>query len=179
MCLVLPFITDAEEAALACLIGEYDDRGQVGYELTERFFTWFEGTLPDLTIEGPRSAGRDIELSSLFPRFEGSYPCDFAIRNRDGDVLAVGFARYDSTRGGAQSDDRTSGNYAKVLSAMDFSERTGAEFRILFVADGPGLVHPDTWAAACKLDGSWHGNVRVVTLKLCDQRVTRAWLVGA
>lgn len=51
-------------ATLAALIGEYDTRGQSGYELTELFFDWFDEAFKGvLTIEGPRRAGRDVELS--------------------------------------------------------------------------------------------------------------------
>jgi len=167
-----------EESALAALIGEYDTRGQLGYLLTNSFFSWFENHFAGkFTIEGPRGAGRDIELSSIFPDFIGSYPCDFVIRdvfNRK--VCAVGFARYDSTRGGAQSDDRTGGNSDKVGKAIELFNLTGNKFRLLFLADGPGLIHRDTWAEACKLDGSWDGNVRVTTLKTAPYRITAEWL---
>lgn len=93
-------------------------------------------------------------------------------------MLAVGFARYDATRGGAQSDDRTGGNWAKVEKARQFCSKTGRAFRILFLADGPGLSHNDTWKEACDIDGEWNGNVRVATLKLAQMRVTREWLKG-
>lgn len=33
-----------QQSALAALIGEYDTRGQLGYQLTETFFDWFEVT---------------------------------------------------------------------------------------------------------------------------------------
>jgi len=113
--------------ALAALIGEYDTRGQLGYQLTGIFFDWFEKIFQDeFTIEGPRGAGRDIELSQVFPEFEGSYPCDFVIRRKsDNKVLVVGFARYDSTRGGSQSDDRTGGNANKLDKAKRFYRKTG------------------------------------------------------
>ncbi len=130
----------------------------------------------NFTINGPRGAGSDIELASVFPDFYGQYPCDFVIRNEIDRVLAVGFARYDSTRGGAQSDDRTGGNEAKILKAAEYVNRTGHKFKIIFVADGPGLAHNDTWEASCQLDDSWGGNVRVTTLNLCDERVTEEWL---
>ncbi len=167
-----------EESALAALIGEYDTRGQLGYLLTDAFFTWFEDHFAgQFTIEGPRGAGRDIELSSIFPSFTGSYPCDFVIRDIvHRNVCAVGFARYDSTRGGAQSDDRTGGNSDKVGKARELFNSTGNKFRLVFLADGPGLIHRDTWAEACKLDGSWDGNVRVTTLKTASSRITASWL---
>ena len=163
---------------LAALIGEYDTRGQSGYALTEQFFDWFEDEFAkEFTIEGPRRAGRDVELSSIFHDFVGGYPCDFVVRSGD-EVLAVGFARYDATRGGAQSDDRTGGNWAKVEKARQFCEKTGRAFRIIFLADGPGLGHNDTWQEACDIDGEWEGNVRVATLKLAPTRITREWLRG-
>lgn len=173
-------LTTDQEAALAALIGEYDTRGQLGYLLTGEFFDWFEAKYAGIyTIEGPRGAGPDVELSSIFPSFSGSYPCDFVIRSANNKtVLAVGFARYDSTRGGAQSDDRTGGNSDKVAKAKEFFNKTGTKFRILFLSDGPGLAHNDTWTEACNLDGSWDGNVRVSTLKTADLRITPDWLNG-
>lgn len=174
-------LTPDQEAALAALIGEYDTRGQLGYLLTGLFFDWFEAKFNGVfTIKGPRGAGRDIELSSIFPAFKGSYPCDFVIRSTadSAKVLAVGFARYDSTRGGAQSDDRTGGNTDKVGKAKEFFNETGSKFRVLFLSDGPGMAHKDTWAEACQLDGAWEGNVRVVTLKTADLRITPEWLLS-
>lgn len=81
-----------QQSALAALIGEYDTRGQLGYQLTETFFDWFEVTFAGaLSIDGPRRAGKDVELSTVFPDFKGSYPCDFVIRRvADEKVLAVG-----------------------------------------------------------------------------------------
>lgn len=173
-------ITPDQESALAALIGEYDTRGQLGYMLTDRFFNWFQARFNGmLTIEGPRGAGRDIELSSIFPTFTGNYPCDFVIRDQvSGAVVAVGFARYDSTRGGAQSDDRTGGNANKVDKAIEFFRATGIKFRILFLSDGPGMAHRDTWAEACQLDGAWEGNVRVSTLKTANERISLDWLLS-
>ncbi len=164
--------------ALAALIGEYDTRGQSGYELTGLFFDWFtthfEGKY---LIEGPRGAGRDIELSTLYPSYQGAFPCDFVIRRvSDNEVAAVGFARYDSTRGGAQSDDRTSGNANKVDKAKAFDRVTSTKLKMIFLADGPGLMHNDTWEESCQLDGQWDGRVRVVTLKLAAKRITSEWL---
>lgn len=171
-------LTGDQESALAALIGEYDTRGQLGYLLTEEFFSWFENRFIGVfSIEGPRGAGPDIELSSIYPEFKGSYPCDFIIRSvNDKKLLAVGFARYDSTRGGAQSDDRTGGNSDKVGKAKNFFNETGEKFRILFISDGPGLAHKDTWEEACSLDGSWDGNVKVSTLKTARVQITEEWL---
>ena len=164
--------------ALAALVGEYDTRGQSGYELTTLFFDWFTTHFQgNYLIEGPRGAGRDIELSTLYPAFKGTFPCDFVIRRVfDNEVAAIGFARYDSTRGGAQSDDRTGGNANKVEKAKAFDALTSTKLKMIFLSDGPGLMHKDTWEEACELDGQWGGRVRVVTLKLAVKRITPDWL---
>ena len=166
--------------ALAALIGEYDTRGQLGYQLTGAFFDWFETHFADqYIIEGPRGAGSDIELSEIYPDFKGSFPCDFVIRRHsDREVVAIGFARYDSTRGGAQSDDRTGGNANKVDKAKAFDKKTPTRLKMIFLSDGPGLMHGDTWEESCMLDGQWDGRVRVVTLKLAATRITPDWLEG-
>ena len=168
---------DKEKYALTSLIGEYDDRGHQGYILTDLFFSWFEDRFSRrLTIEGPRGAGRDIQLSSIFTDFNSDYPCDFVIRDFiSQEVLAIGFARYDSTRGGSQSDDRTGGNNDKVMQAAEFNRTNRSNFKILFLSDGPGLTHRDTWEEACILDGKLNDRVRVSTLKLADERITEEW----
>ena len=172
-------LTQDKIAALAALLGEYDTRGAQGYSLTGKLFGWFETSMPGFHITGPRGAGRDIELSSIFPDFEDRFPCDFIIRHLESNrVVAVGFARYDSTRGGAQSDDRTGGNTLKVEKARQYCERTGNMFKIIFVSDGPGLAHRDTWEEACELDGQWEGRVLLTTLSLLPQRITMEWLLS-
>ena len=164
-------------SALCVLLGEYDKRGEQGYVLTDLFFTWIEDTFENFSIEGPRGAGQDIQLKNVFSDFIGNYPCDFVIREKiSNNVLAIGFARYDSTRGGAQSDDRTGGNSDKVFKAMQFSEGSGRNFKLIFLADGPGLTHKDTWFEACELDGAWNGKVRVTTLITSPERITQEWL---
>jgi hypothetical protein len=170
-------LSNEELYSLAVLLGEYDNRGAQGYVLTGLFFTWFEEAFPDLSIEGPRGAGQDIQLSKVFKSFDGDFPCDFIIRKKkSGKVLAVGFARYDSTRGGAQSDDRTGGNNDKVSKAEIFSKKSGESFKVIFLSDGPGLAHKDTWVESCTLDGKWKGNVRVTTLRTAPERITASWL---
>jgi hypothetical protein len=167
-------------ASLAVLVGEYDNRGQQGYVLTGLFFDWFEDHFKNkLTIQGPRGAGRDVELCTVLDGYAGACPCDFVIRQRaDGRARAVGFARYDSTRGGAQSDDRTGGNAGKVYAIREHCRKYAVDLKVIFLADGPGLAHKDTWKEACDLDCSWDDNVRVTTLKTAEQRVTLKWIVG-
>ena len=47
--------------------------------------------------------------------------------------------------------------------------------KVLFVSDGPGLAHRDTWEETLSLDESWDDNVRVTTLKTLEE-VTHNWL---
>ena len=54
------------DEALCAILWEYKDRGQKGYDLTERFFSMFQSALPNFTIEGPVRAGADIQLQSVF-----------------------------------------------------------------------------------------------------------------
>lgn len=170
----------ADLCSLTSLIGEYDDRGKQGYILTDTFFSWFENNFGStFSIEGPRGAGKDIQLRAIFPDFTSDYPCDFVIKHKlTNRLVCVGFARYDSTRGGSQSDDRTGGNNDKVSKAVEYSRKTGTNFKILFVSDGPGLTHKDTWYEACLLDGAAGDLVRVSTLKLLGERVTYEWLMS-
>lgn len=172
-------IDEHQISILSALLGEYDSRGQVGYDLTDVFFDWFENTHGhDFVILGPRGAGRDIELRDHLDDFPYAYPCDFIIKGKnDGKIYVVGFARYDATRGGSQADDRTGGNNDKVWKAVDYYNKTGNQLKILFLADGPGLAHRDIWEETCRLDGMWGGRVRVTTLKTVDARVTHDWLI--
>ena len=163
--------------ALACLLAEYDNRGKSGYQLTELLFNKLNILYPNIEILGPKGAGRDIELITVYPSFSGGkFPCDFVIKDElTNKILAVGFSRYDSTRGGAQSDDRTGGNAQKVSKLKDHFIQTDEIIKVLFVSDGPGLAHKDTWEESLILDESWDDNVRVTTLKTLGE-VTLNWL---
>ena len=116
-------------------------------------------------------------MNTVYPSFSGGrFPCDFVIRDKQSNkILAVGFSRYDSTRGGAQSDDRTGGNAQKVSKLREHCLATGEVIKVLFVSDGPGLAHRDTWEETLSLDESWDDNVRVTTLKTLEE-VTLNWL---
>lgn len=175
-------LAEPHVVALSLLLAENDNRGQSGYALTGAFFDWFNAQehLASLEALGPRGAGRDIELNTMLPSFPLGYPCDLVIRSKEnGSIQAVGFARYDSTRGGSQSDDRTGGNANKVDKAREYQREHQEPFRLLFLSDGPGLLHGDTLMESCRLDGMLDGAVRVTTLKLAPIRVTLPWLIGA
>jgi hypothetical protein len=172
---------EARVVSLCSLLAESDGRGQSGYALTSQFFDWFNAQecYADLEALGPRGAGRDIELNTLLSDFPLGYPCDLVICDRKTrEIQAVGFARYDATRGGSQSDDRTGGNANKVQKALKYQQETGKSFRLIFLSDGPGLLHRDTLEESMQLDGQMDGAVRVTTLKLAPSRLTPAWLKG-
>lgn len=54
------------DAPLCVLLWEHKDRGKRGYELTSLFFEQFEMLFPNLTITGPRRAGRDVRMGEVF-----------------------------------------------------------------------------------------------------------------
>ena len=151
-------------------------RGKKGYDLTEAFFTWFEITFPNYTITGPRGAGRDVILSDVLPDFRKRVPADFLIKDSDSTPLVVGFARYDSDRGGSQEDDRVSGNRDKVTEIARYNAETGQRLKILFVNDGPGLLLGSMWRDYSEIESDSGGIAMVCTLKMLDERVTEDWL---
>lgn len=165
------------DEAICAVLWEYKDRGQKGYDLTERFFEMFASAFPKLTIEGPKRAGSDIQLQNLFPDYPNSNrPVDFAVRNSAGDVVAVGFVRYDSDRGGAQEDDRTGGymNCAREILEYDTLRRRG--LKVIFVNDGPGLLLGSMWDDYSKLEAVNPQRVLVITLRMFAERLTAKWL---
>jgi hypothetical protein len=168
------------DEALCAVLWEYKDRGKKGYDLTERFFSLFRAQFPDLHITGPERAGKDIRLGQIFEDYPNSNrPVDFVIygANRE-DVLVIGLARYDSDRGGAQEDDRTSGYRNCANELLQYASENDLDLRIIFVNDGPGLLLGSMWDDYVKLERSWPGKIKVVTLRMVPDRITRDWLGG-
>jgi len=164
------------DAPLSVLLWEYKDRGQKGYELTDLFFDEFGLLFPDLSIDGPRRAGRDILMREVFADFPAPrQPVDFVIKERD-TVLAIGLARYDSDRGGAQEDDRTSGYNNTARMILDYCEARGLRTKVMFLNDGPGLLLGSMWRDYADLEASNRGKVLVFTLRMFRERVTLDWL---
>ena len=92
------------DEALCAVLWENKDRGKKGFDLTERFFSLFRSSFPDLLIKGPERAGRDVLMGEVFDKYPNpGRPVDFVVFDK------TGLARYDSDRGGAQEDDRTGG----------------------------------------------------------------------
>ncbi len=165
------------DEALCALLWEYKDRGRKGYDLTERFFAMIRRQSPDYHITGPERAGQDIRMETVWPDYTKSdRPVDFVIRKGD-EVLAVGFARYDGDRGGAQEDDRTGGYRDCATEILAYtSARELHRVKVVFLNDGPGLLLGSMWRDYARLEELGKGRVRVVTLRMVPERLTEDWL---
>jgi hypothetical protein len=165
--------------ALTALRFEHKDCGQFVYELTERFFTWFEQTFPQPEFHalGPRRAGRDIELRDVIGGYEEDCPVDIVIA-QNGEPVVVGFARYDSDRGGAQEDDRIGGNRLKIHEVIKHKNRAGVPFKVFFLNDGPGLGLGSMWRDYARFEQINPRRVLVATLKMLPTRLTREWMLS-
>lgn len=168
------------DEALCAVLWEYKNRGQSGYDLTDSFFGMFRTSFPELEIEGPQRAGSDIRMGKLFRDYPNpTRPVDFVIYDRNGSgVLAIGQARYDSDRGGAQEDDRTGGYRDCVNEILLFSQEKNLNIKVLFVNDGPGLLLGSMWNDYAAIEESWPGKIMVLTLRMVPIRLSREWLLS-
>ena len=165
------------DEALCALLWEYKDRGTKGYDLTERFFELFRSHFPELPIMGPERAGRDILMKTVFDGYPNpNRPVDFVIRDTTGDVLAIGLARYDSDRGGAQEDDRTGGYWNCATELLTYAEQNSLTFKVIFLNDGPGLLLGSMWNDYARLEDSRRDKIMVATLRMIPECVTYQWL---
>lgn len=165
------------DEALCAVLWEYKDRGQKGYDLTERFFEMFKTSLPDFNIEGPVRAGADIQLQHIFADYPNpTRPVDFVIRDKDNNVLAIGLARYDGDRGGAQEDDRTGGYSNCAKEILQYTSEHNLPTKVIFVNDGPGLLLGSMWNDYSKLEKINPDKVMVLTLRMFNERLTADWL---
>lgn len=165
---------------LCALLWEYKDRGKKGYDLTERFFELFRAHFPTLSIAGPERAGRDILLSEIFPDYPNpNRPVDFVVydTNRT-QVLAVGLARYDGDRGGAQEDDRTGGYRDCAREVLAYAANHNLATKVVFINDGPGLLLGSMWRDYSLLEASGTGKIMIATLRMVPERITLEWLTS-
>lgn len=166
------------DEALCAVLWEYKDRGQKGYDLTERFFEMFKTTLPDFNIEGPVRAGADIQLQHVFTDYPNpTRPVDFVIKDKMGNVLAIGLARYDGDRGGAQEDDRTGGYSNCAKEILQYTNEHNLPTKVIFVNDGPGLLLGSMWNDYSNLEKINPNKVMVLTLRMFNERLTADWLI--
>lgn len=165
------------DEALCAVLWEYKDRGKKGYDLTEKFFAMIRTQLPGYTITGPERAGQDILLGTVWADYtKCDRPADFMIK-RQGEVLAIGFARYDSDRGGAQEDDRTGGYRECANEILRYAAKKRLkQLKVIFLNDGPGLLLGSMWNDYNYLEKSGHGRIRVATLRMVPERITAEWL---
>jgi hypothetical protein len=169
------------DEALCAVLWEYKDRGRKGYDLTERLFIILREQFPTLTLSGPERAGKDVLLGTIFPDYtKPDRPIDFLICDDDCDsdrkVLAVGLARYDSDRGGAQEDDRTGQYRDCAQEIINYANSKGMNTKVIFLNDGPGLLLGSMWRDYAYLEQIWNDRVRVVTLRMVPERITLDWL---
>lgn len=168
------------DEALCAVLWEYKDRGKKGYDLTERFFALFRSTFANLPISGPERAGKDILLGKIFEKYPNpDRPVDFVIHDRTGkEVLAIGLARYDSDRGGAQEDDRTGGYQNCAAEILGYAKKRGLRTKVIFINDGPGLLLGSMWGDYARLESSRPGKILVATLRMVPERLTEKWLLA-
>jgi hypothetical protein len=168
------------DEAMCAILWEYKSRGSKGYDLTERFFALFRSQFPELVIKGPVRAGRDIFLGSVFEEYPNpGRPVDFVIYDPTGSVaLAVGLARYDSDRGGAQEDDRTGGYRNCANEILGYTGGKQLPTKVIFINDGPGLLLGSMWNDYANLELSWPDKILVMTLRMVPERLTMEWLLA-
>ncbi|MGA2034131.1 MAG: hypothetical protein ABSG68_17955 [Thermoguttaceae bacterium] len=164
------------DEALCAVLWEYKDRGRRGYDLTERLFVLLRAQLAGVRIIGPERAGKDVLMREVFPDYpKPDRPVDFVIYHSDV-ALAVGLARYDSDRGGAQEDDRP-GQYRECAQEIiQYADARGLNTKVIFLNDGPGLLLGSMWNDYAHIENSWPGRVKVVTLRMVQERITLDWL---
>lgn len=166
------------DEALCAVLWEYKDRGKKGYDLTAKLFKTLREQFPSLTVKGPEGAGRDIQLSDVFKGYSNlSRPVDFVIYDEDKtNILAIGLARYDSDRGGAQEDDRTGGYFNAAQELFMFTKLNKLRTKLIFLNDGPGLLLGSMWDDYARLEQSQKGKIVVLTLRMIPERLTVEWL---
>lgn len=165
------------DEVLSALLFEQASRGEKGYLLTQAFFSWFRENFSDkFIIEGPERAGKDINLSNYLENFDVSMPTDFIILDRTKTPLAVGFARYDTDRGGSQEDDRIKGNRNNAIELVKYNSTAKKPVNIIFLNDGPGLLLGSMWADYSSLE-EYDSKILVTTLKMLESRLTAEWLL--
>lgn len=140
------------DEAICAILWEYKDRGKKGYDLTERLFPIVRENYP-----------------------KPDRPVDFVLMEK-GHILAVGLARYDSDRGGAQEDDRTGQYRDCAAEVLAYADNHGLNTKVVCLNDGPGLLLGSMWRDYAHIDEAWGNRVKVATLRMFPERVTMNWL---
>lgn len=168
------------DETICAILWEYKDRGKKGYDLTEKFFDLMQAKFPDMDIWGPKRSGADVQATEIWADYpNSSRPLDFVISSPDKKVIyAVGLARYDGDRGGAQEDDRTGGYKNCSDEILEYVHSHGLKTKIIFLNDGPGLLLGSMWEDYSKIEERHPNEVKVLTLRMIDERLTHDWLKG-
>ncbi len=168
------------DEALCAILWEYKDRGKKGYDLTEKFFDMIQSKFPDVEIWGPKRSGADVQAVSFWQDYTNpSRPLDFVISSPDRNIIyAVGLARYDGDRGGAQEDDRTGGYKNCSDEILDYVHSHNLKTKVIFLNDGPGLLLGSMWEDYSRIEERYPNEVKVMTLRMIDERLTESWLKG-
>ena len=171
------------DEALCALLWEYKDRGKKGYDLTEKFFDLFQSqfaTSANLLIWGPKRAGQDVQAKSFWPDYPNDRrPLDFVISDQKRKTIyAVGLARYDGDRGGAQEDDRTGGYKNCSDEILSYAKAHGLSTKVIFINDGPGLLLGTMWDDYARIEERGKGKIKVLTLRMVPERLTIDWLLS-
>jgi len=122
----------------------------------------------------------DILLGEIFEKYPNpDRAVDFVVFDQPGkEILAIGLARYDSDRGGAQEDDRTGGYHNCADEILGCAKRHHLRTKVIFINDGPGLLLGSMWDDYAKLERSRPGKILVASLRMVPERITREWLLS-
>ena len=90
--------------------------------------------------------------------------------------MAIGLARYDGDRGGAQEDDRTGGYNNCAKEILSYTKQRGLSTKVIFLNDGPGLLLGSMWNDYSKLEQIDVDHIMVLTLRMMKTRLTNKWL---
>jgi hypothetical protein len=107
---------------------------------------------------------------------EGSCLPDSRAAKPINEVLAIGLARYDSDRGGAQEDDRTGQYRDCAQEIITYANAPGLKTKVIFLNDGPGLLLGSMWNDYAYIENLYPGRVMVTTLRMVPERLTLDWL---
>lgn len=93
-------------------------------------------------------------------------------------IYAVGLSRYDGDRGGAQEDDRTGGYKNCADEILSYVHSRGLKTKVIFLNDGPGLLLGSMWEDYSRIEERHPDEVKVITLRMIDERLSKEWLTG-
>ncbi len=169
-----------KDEAICALLWEGKTRGASGYELARKFFDLFAKVCPELEIDGSTNSSKDILVVKLLPEYPNDKrKVDFVVFDSDGfGVVALGYAHYDSDRGGGQEDDRTGNYYNFAHELQRYHTQTGKRLKAVFINDGPGLLAGSMWDDYAGLEEMDYANIRVMTLRMIPERLSTAWLLS-